>query len=401
MLLPCVPTLLRIQTKMNAKIFAAFFILLLIPLSSFGTEEEILFIDSNRQWDLLSDSFNSNQRAMLREAGDKLGDWKIDFAGLVLSGTTLKQLGNTAKSEPLLRAVREKLGRPIDLKDFLFFLDDVLVAGKMGLRGKTIFVPSGRARNAGILVHPDDVFKNNKPRLYGVKEKLLIAKPKPQKELIPAQDGDPLGERWAARFQNPSEQEEIIDALKKSTPDFAKRIESLVTQLKEQGAQVYYMSSLRYRERGYLMYGAFALAKSKDNKQAQENVERLDLLNRKWGLNIPIQWQHPEGWEKTIEEAQLMRDTYGVVYATEKGARSSLHYDGIAIDFTALALPRKLILKAPDGSKKTFDLSAVNETRDISLTSDLIKWIEKHFDFYKLLSDYPHWTDAKALRERK
>ena len=38
------------------------------------------------------------------------------------------------------------------------FLDDVLKAGKRGLRGHLLWVPAGRARSAGILTHPREVF---------------------------------------------------------------------------------------------------------------------------------------------------------------------------------------------------------------------------------------------------
>ncbi|MEO0813792.1 MAG: hypothetical protein AAFY60_13075, partial [Myxococcota bacterium] len=84
-----------------------------------------------------------------------------------------------------------------------------------------------------------------------------------------------------------------------------------------------------------------------------------------------------------------------VVYATRRGAQASDHYDGDAVDFVALGLPRTLSLKAPDGTKKTFDLSHPTQPRDLSITPGVVGWIEKHFDFAKLRSDYPHWNDSK------
>lgn len=89
-----------------------------------------------------------------------------------------------------------------------------------------------------------------------------------------------------------------------------------------------------------------------------------------------------------------MREAYRVVYATRNGALKSNHYDGNAIDLTAIDLPRSLTLNAPDGTQKTFDLSGRHETRDLSLTPALIDFIEKHFGLAKNLWDYPHWNDT-------
>ena len=88
-----------------------------------------------------------------------------------------------------------------------------------------------------------------------------------------------------------------------------------------------------------------------------------------------------------------MADTYEVVYATEQGARSSNHYEGTAVDLVALGLPRRLTLRAPGGETRRFDLSHPEEPRDLSLTPELIEWVEQHFGLEKLEADYPHWND--------
>ena len=62
----------------------------------------------------------------------------------------------------------------------------------------------------------------------------------------------------------------------------------------------------------------------------------------------------------------------------------------------AVGLPRVLRLTAPDGATGTFDLSDPEQTRDVSLTVPVIEWIEEHYRFEKLRSDYPHWVDADA-----
>ena len=89
----------------------------------------------------------------------------------------------------------------------------------------------------------------------------------------------------------------------------------------------------------------------------------------------------------------MMADTYDVVYATEKGARYSNHYGGEAADFVVIGLPRVVTLYAPDGEHRVFDLSDAAQTRDLSLTPELIGWVSEHYGFRKLESDYPHWND--------
>ena len=99
--------------------------------------------------------------------------------------------------------------------------------------------------------------------------------------------------------------------------------------------------------------------------------------------------------QATVDAATAMADTYGVVYATRGGAKSSSHYDGEAVDFTAVGLPRMVTLKAPSGKTEVFNLGAPEQTRDLSLSPELIAWVEKNFRLRKLKSDYPHWNDRK------
>jgi len=37
----------------------------------------------------------------------------------------------------------------------------------------------------------------------------------------------------------------------------------------------------------------------------------------------------------------------------------------------------------------------VEQTRDLSLSPELIAWVEGHFELEKLVTDYPHWNDAR------
>ncbi|MFB4202675.1 hypothetical protein ACEZHJ_02610 [Arhodomonas sp. KWT2] len=349
-------------------------------------------IDTNRQWEALPAPGDDGGRTTLAAAAQALRDLPVTLAGVRLDGTTLNALAATPADEPLLRAVRERLGRPVDLTDLLYFLDDVAAA-----RGRldSVDVHSGRARRAGILLHPDGVFGDT-PRRYGGR-RLEIRPPPNPPDLEPAPDGAPPGPRWTARYPNPADEAARLQALVDAgAAGFASRLRSLMAQCRDQGAEAYLYSTVRRRERGYLMYGAFILARARGPEAVARRAAELERLNAGWGLDIPIRWQTDDGWRATKEAARRMAEAYNVVYATRSGARHSNHYDGDAADLVVVDLPRRLTLAAPDGARRTFDLSAPEESRDLDLTPRLIDWVERHFDLRKLRSDYPHWTDQRG-----
>lgn len=357
-------------------------------------------IPSDRQWQALHPpGAGMPYRTLFRQAGRKLGTWQIRVAGLDVDGPLLKKWSHVPRDENFTRALREQAGLPFDPVDLLYFLDDVLRAGRSGLRGKVVWVSRGRARAAGILVHPDDVFRTNKPRRYGeVQDEIAIDKPQRQKRLEPANDGDLLGPRWSARYLNPRGEEKKLAALaqKRRGSDFTQRIRSLMQQLREQGCDVKLETTVRDQRRGYLMWGAFVLSRQRSRAALRKKVRMLQRAARDWQLEVPIVWMHPKGWRATVEAARQMADAYEVVYASRAGAQRSKHYDGVAVDFTAVALPRSVQLKAPDGARQSFDLSDPKQSRDLSLTPVLIDWIETHFLLQKLKFDYVHWNDTKV-----
>lgn len=372
-----------------------FAVLLLLAGSASTHAADIRAIPTDRAWDRLPPPEAHGPRATLSAAAGAIQGWPIRLAGVEITAGLLGALAATPKDEPLPRAVREAVGRPVDLEDFLLLLDDLVAAGDNGLRGQPVYLPSGRARGAGILLHPQDVFEGE-PRRYGGGP-LAIYKPPRPAELEPAADGDPLGPRWTARYRNPFEEDALLDALAAAGGrDFASRIRDLLGQLRAQGAEAYVSSTVRSRERGYLIYGAFLMSRADGPEELRERAAKLARLNREWNLNVPIRWRHPEGWQATAEAARRMAAAYNVVYATQRGARYSIHYGAGAADFAAMDLPRTLTLTAPDGARRTFDLSNPDHPRDLNLSPALIRWIEEHFGFRKLRSDYPHWADAAA-----
>jgi len=380
--------------------------ILFLFMATAGRAGEHKYIRINRKLDVIKVKKGPNPyRRMYAQAGRRLGPWKLHLAGLKIDGPRLVELAEKAPDEPFLRVLREGLRRPVDMDDMLYFLDDVLLAGRKGLRQKLVWVPSGRARAAGILIHPDDVFEDDKPRLWAERRRrLAIDRPRRQIDLEPAEDGDLLGPNWTVRYKNPFGERARLAALEKVSPSptFTKRVESLMQQLRQQGSEVHLWTTVRNRHRGYLMWGCFMLSRRRSERSVTRAVRLLEKLNHEWGLDVPIRWYHPGGWRKTVEAARKMADTYDVVFATRSGARNSRHYEGEAVDMSAVGMPRKVKLVAPDGAEKTFDLSHPEQTRDLSLTPELIDWVEEHFLFQKLRKDYAHWNDtAPADRGKK
>jgi hypothetical protein len=354
-------------------------------------------IETNRAWEVLDPpTRTSGPRGQLLAAAAALGDVRIELAGASLDGDRLAAIARATPDQRLVAGLRDALGLPVDADDLLLFLDDVLRARAGAGGDPPVFVTAGRARTHGILLHPDDVF-GDRPRRYGSRGALPIDRPVPQRDdLPPAADGDPPGPGWAMRYRNPLGEAERLAALTRRTgdPGLERRVRLLVDQLRAQGAEVSVSSTVRRPERGYLMWGAFLLSRTESASDLDRTVDRLDRANRDWGLDVPITWRPPVGWRAVREAAREMADTYEVVFATEQGARRSRHYGGRAVDLVAVDLPRRLVLEAPDGAVRAFDLSGVDEPLDLSLTPEVIDWIEAHFGLRKLRSDHPHWDDA-------
>lgn len=353
-------------------------------------------LKTDRAWEVFkAPKDDGDRREILERAATMLEGWSVELGGVPVTPARLRRIASAPASEPLVRAAREELRRPVDLDDFLLFLDDLVLGIGHGLEPGPVVLPPARARNAGILLHPNDVYRKDRARRYGAGGgKVDLSAPVSQDGLRPAKDGAVVGPRWAARYQQPETEAGRIVALAKVNPDFARRVKSLVTQLRRQGAWTEVESTLRARERGFLIYGSYWLSKANSAQQVAARIKRLDQLEQQWGLKIPVRWRRPGSWRETVRGARRLAETYGVDYASRGGAKSSKHYDGVAADIWAVDLPREVTLEAPDGAKRTFDLSGADEPRDLSLTPALVDWIEEHFRFRKLRTDYPHWTDA-------
>lgn len=344
-------------------------------------------LDTNRTLEVLP----ADPMRAFSAAAQRLGDRSILLAEATVNAEVLQRLARPPKGEPMLRWVRETLGRPVVVEDFVYFLDDLVSAPSLP---ESMSVPASRARAYGILLHPQDIFKK-KPRSYGGYGELPLDNPPSQVDLQPAPDGALPGPMWTARYQQPMTDEGKIEELIEQNPRFGRAVESLFSQLKKQGAFTWVEAGVRPRERGFLIYGSWYVSRSPSPKALAARITTLDGYEKAWGLDIPITWRHPDGFKATVEAARAMADTYGVDYATPRGAQRSSHYGGKAVDIVAVDLPRTLHLRAPDGAARTFDLSAPDSARDVSLIPEVVDWVEAHFGMRKLRRDYPHWSDRR------
>ncbi|WP_179105578.1 hypothetical protein, partial [Vreelandella utahensis] len=140
------------------QILARFTVILSVSAASTWAADTL---DTNRQWDALPAPNGDEGRQTLKAAAQSLASLDVTLAAEPLIEQRLSRLASTPADAPLIRALRESLGQAIDRRDFLLFLDDVARAQPERVR-----VHSGRARRAGILLHPNDVFKSE-PRRYG------------------------------------------------------------------------------------------------------------------------------------------------------------------------------------------------------------------------------------------
>ena len=313
----------------------------------------------------------------------------LEIAGVQVDPRMLAHWAALPDALSLEDTIRRDMERAIDLDDFLLLLDDAV-----GSEAAELVVTAGRARSAGVMVHPREVFSGGSRDTAG--RRIRVERPAAQPWVPPAEDGSPLGVRWTTRFANPSTAAQRLQALTDERGDagFAEDIAFLGAQLEAQGAQVWVTSTARDPRRGYLLWGSFILSQQVDEGGVERTIDLLQDRNQAWQLDIPIEWAHPDGWQSTISNAQQMAETYDVVYATEGGARSSNHYGGRAVDMVALALPDHITLVSPLGDAQSFDLSAPAATHDLSLEPDVVQWIEDHYVWAKLRGDYPHWSDV-------
>lgn len=354
----------------------------------------------NAQWENVPEAAQGDYRAILRVLGQQMQGAVISISGVRITAARLSKWSRIPTEESLEQQVRQSMRRPLKLEGFHYFVDDVLNLPPERL-AKAVVLTSFRGRKLAVLMHPEEVFENKIRRYPNDETGVNIDKPATPRFYSPAKNGQLLGPQWTARFPNPRGERAKFSRLREMVPgyDFHKRISSLVKQFRAQGAEAYVDSTVRSKERGYLIWGSYVLSQVETKEGYQIALAELNAARIEWKLHVPVVWQHSAGWRAGVESARTMAETYGVTYATREGARASNHYDGLAVDMTVVGLPSTVTPLAPDGEKRTFNLSDPEHSRDLSLSPELIAWIEQKYRLVKLKLDYPHWDDVRAVVE--
>lgn len=105
------------------------FWLVVTNLSVVTRAEPHTFIAINRDLEIIKPRRGRQAlRRQFEQAGKLLGNWKIVIAGIEIDGPRLVRISQSSPKEPFVRLVREDLRIPVDVADFVYFIDDVLAA---------------------------------------------------------------------------------------------------------------------------------------------------------------------------------------------------------------------------------------------------------------------------------
>ncbi len=162
-------------------------------------------------------------------------------------------------------------------------------------------------------------------------------------------------------------------------PAFREKVNRYIGALKAANASVKLSQTFRSRERAYLMYYAYRIAR--------ENLSPIGIPAMP-GVNIC--WVHYDADNKpnlaaSKQAAGEMVKAYNIAF---KPALDSDHIDGRAIDMT---ITWQGDLKIVDGNGKTVFIRS--EPRNG--TNPELRQVGATYDVIKLVIDPPHWYDGK------
>lgn len=178
------------------------------------------------------------------------------------------------------------------------------------------------------------------------------------------------GEHWCARFLGSKK----TSALK---PEFRQKADSFIAALRAAGAMVDPESTLRPKERSYLMHCSWLIAK----KMVTPEKVPMDK-------GVLIEWVHPT-LDESIKAAEKMTQTYQIDGLPIPPALStSLHNTGEAIDMTIFWSG---VLKIKNSTGDEITIESLPKT---GMNPDLHK-VGKTYGVIKYFGgdkDKPHWS---------
>jgi hypothetical protein len=193
--------------------------------------------------------------------------------------------------------------------------------------------------------------------------------------LLPASSlaAEKSGKSWVARFPG-SKKVEDLDA------GFREKVEAFIKAVKAAGATVRITSTLRPKERAYLMHWSWLIAKR------NHDARKVPAL-----AGVDIEWWHG-GQKLSQQKAQEMVDGYGTNHLKVPPALRSRHIEGKAIDML-ITWKGTLAIKKKDGTVVKIDSTPHDHTN-----AELIA-VGKTYGVIHFLSvdkDKVHWsTDGR------
>jgi hypothetical protein len=179
------------------------------------------------------------------------------------------------------------------------------------------------------------------------------------------------GSSWVTKYPNSSDTADL-------TEPFRANVKKFIAALQAAGATVSIDTTLRSKERAYLMHWAYRIAKEGDDPTKVTELAGVD-----------IEWVHRDSKGNTDLNAsklsaQQMVTAYGIVF---KPALTSRHTEGDAIDMTITWTTPELKIK--DGS----NTDVVIKTGAKNGSNPELHKVGKSYSVIKLVSDPPHWSN--------
>ncbi len=175
----------------------------------------------------------------------------------------------------------------------------------------------------------------------------------------------PSGAAWCSRYPTSTATEDLIEPFRSNTRRF-------IGALREAGARVVIDATLRPKERGYLMNGAWRIAR-----------EHVDPVSIEAFPGVDIDWTCGGDPVKARAATAAMVETYGIAF---KPSLTSWHYEGRAIDMT-IVWSGTLKIRLATGAR-----TGISAEPHSGMNREL--WAAgAGYGVHKLPSDAPHWSD--------
>ena len=180
---------------------------------------------------------------------------------------------------------------------------------------------------------------------------------------------EPSGLTWVNRYPGSNSTADL-------TPAFRRATERFIAALKAAGASVIIAETYRPRERAYLMYVAWRIARQNEDPRSAETLD-----------GVPICWLHKDAkgnadLAASKAAAEQMVEAYNIVYPPVLNSR---HTERQAID---MSIAWSGDLSIVDGNGDLVTIGTLPRNGD----NALLHRVGASYGVIKFVSDPPHWS---------